>query len=383
MQLTEEEILVAIADGTIGALSIDTSIFYKYQFGLNTGYLKTLEQFKVKALPLLMPDIVYREIQKAMIELAASSQREVRNAFKEVKKNWTVSQDEFDQINNILYKNESPESIVDKKLQSFIDATGFVIEKAEDHIAISKLFEMYFKSEAPFAENTTKKNEFPDASALLTLESWAQKNQKLVLVISKDDDWHKYCADSPGLVCMSELTTALKLLQNQVSAYRFIERLTLDQYSQIVEQLLSELNSDDVVMFHVEADSQFSFDHEFDEVTYKSLIVENGEDVPLYLEPVDFADDYITVKTTFSVKAEIISHFSFQKWDGIDKEYMPMGSTEVEAEEYIDIDAVISFTFDADNNLEIASIEIIDQSVNLYYGEIEPDWMSIREEHEY
>jgi predicted nucleic acid-binding protein len=381
--MTEDEILDAIADGTIGALSIDTSIFYKYQFGLTTGYLKTLEQFKAKAFPFLMPDIVYKEIQKAMIELAKSSQRDVKNAFKEVKKNWTVSQAEFDQIANILYKEETPEVVVGNKLQSFIDATGLVIEKAEDHIAISKLFEMYFNSEAPFAENTTKKNEFPDASALLTLESWAQKNRKLVLVISKDEDWSEYCKTSVGLVCMNELTTALKLLQNQVGAYRFIERLTLGQYSEIVEQLLSELNSNDDVEFHVEADSQFSFDHEFDEVAYSAYIIENGVDAPIYLEPVEFTEDYITVKTTFSVKAEITSHFSFQKWDGIDKEYMPMGSTEVETVKDIYIDAVISFAFDVDSNLEIDSIEIISQSVNLYYGEIEPDWMNIREEHEY
>lgn len=302
---------------------------------------------------------------------------------KKLKKNWSVSQLEFDQIVNILYKEETPEVIVDKKLQSFINSTGLIIEKAENHIAVSKLFEMYFNSEAPFAENTTKKNEFPDASALLTLESWAQSNGKLVLVISTDGDWHKYCKDSVGLVCMSELTDALKLLQNQVGAYRFIERVSIAQYAEIVEELLSELNSSETVEFHVEADSQFSFDHDFDEVAFSTYIVQNGVDIPLHLVPVEFTDEYITVKTTFGVKADITSYFSFQKWDGIDKEYMRMGSTELETSKDIEIDAVITFAFDEDDNLEVDSIELISQTVDVNYGEIEPDWMNMRDEHEY
>jgi hypothetical protein len=68
---------------------------------------------------------------------------------------------------------------------------------------------MYFLNSPPFENTKDKKNEFPDAIALLSLESWAIANKTKVVVVSNDAGWERYCNQSSHLLFLNDLDDAL------------------------------------------------------------------------------------------------------------------------------------------------------------------------------
>jgi hypothetical protein len=70
-----------------------------------------------------------------------------------------------------------------------------------------------------------------------------------------------------------------------------------------------------------------------------------------------------------------MAHFSFRKWDSIDREYLSMGSGNLELSAAVEFDIILVLPIanGAFNDITMdADIDTIDMQI----GEIEPDWMS-------
>jgi hypothetical protein len=65
-----------------------------------------------------------------------------------------------------------------------------------DSVTSREVLERYFNQEPPFAATGDKKQEFPDAYALMSVEKWAEENDFKVLVVSHDKGW-KESAPNP------------------------------------------------------------------------------------------------------------------------------------------------------------------------------------------
>jgi chromosome condensin MukBEF complex kleisin-like MukF subunit len=74
-----------------------------------------------------------------------------------------------------------------------------------------------------------KKAEFPDAISLLSLEAWAEANEKRILAVSGDKDWAAYAENSERIDVVSKLSDALAMLQEHAEeAGEFVQKLLAD-----------------------------------------------------------------------------------------------------------------------------------------------------------
>ena len=74
---------------------------------------------------------------------------------------------------------------------------------------------MYFLHCAPFKESGNKKNEFPDAIALLSLQSWAEENNDNLLAVSIDNDWKNFVQGKDNIKVIDDLAKAMDILNKQ------------------------------------------------------------------------------------------------------------------------------------------------------------------------
>lgn len=121
----------------------------------------------------------------------------------------------------------NPILMAKEKLKKFYKRiNGRVI--ASSRVKTSDLMRMYFFTEATFETSNEIKHEFPDAIALLTLESWAVGNDKTTVLVSKDKGWHAFAKSSSYLHVVEELPDALALFQPHTKVKSLIEMLQAD-----------------------------------------------------------------------------------------------------------------------------------------------------------
>lgn len=190
------------------AITLDTSILKGENFNLENGLLAKFDQFSGNSnILFIMSDIVYQEMFFHMVD---DTKEVISSYLKSLKKGLfyrideNITSEKIKSMNNI-----DIEHLVNLRIKEYTSKTGLQIIPA-DNINIANIISRYFNKIPPFSEK--KKNEFPDAIALQSLENWAKKYNKKVLVISCDKDWQKYCEQSKELCYVKTIKDALSLL---------------------------------------------------------------------------------------------------------------------------------------------------------------------------
>lgn len=379
MLMSVEQITQEITVWKIGAISLDTSVFDGQQRNLERGLLKRLQQFNGSDVKLILSDVVVKEVEAHLRKDAWEAQSSVKKALKLAGPSWQVSEEQAKLVETTLYGAETPESIAKSRLDNYMVVTSAIVANAEDHVAVGDLVGRYFASRPPFADKETKKHEFPDALAVLTLESWAEKEDVKILVVTKDGDWKAYCKDSLRLVAIDDLSIALGCFQREAASFNCLllsqEYIAGDPLN-ISNAVLDAINKQEwKIEFIPEADSQFNFDVEDVESKFELVCIENVDDGQFF-EPVEYGDDFLVALLSVAISAEVTCHFSFEKWDGIDKEYMSMGSGSSTVTEDLSIEALVTFRGRMPNKVKIEEIEVLAKREHISFGEVEPDWMS-------
>lgn len=379
MILKLKQIQDEIDAGIISAISLDTSIIDAQQRSLEYGLLKRLHQFSGSPVQIVITDVVIQETEAHLRKDASEAQAKVKNAFKEVGQSWQTSVAQRDSANTLLFGTDSAETIAKKRIESFIAATSAVIAKAADHVKVGDLVDRYFAPLPPFADKETKKHEFPDAIALLTLESWATENNTHILVITRDGDWKTYCAGSARLVAIDDLAEALGCFQRHAAIHKCLQlsqQLLANDPMGIrnaVEAAIS--NQSWKIEFIPEADSQFNFDVDDVEAEFQLADFQPVADGQVF-EPIEYGDDYLVVRLIVYASVDITGYFSFEKYDSYDRDYMPMGSGSATQTEDVEIEVLVTFGGQIPNQAEIDEIEVLAKREHISFGEIEPDWMN-------
>ena len=86
-----------------------------------------------------------------------------------------------------------PEVVARERIDRYLKSVDATVVPAKGHVDIDELLRIYFEGTAPFSKEGKKKNEFPDAIALLSLEDWARNNAATLIAVSTDKDW--YCVE--------------------------------------------------------------------------------------------------------------------------------------------------------------------------------------------
>jgi hypothetical protein len=378
MLLSADEIKQHISDGKIKAISIDTSIFEQKQNGLEYGLLRRMQQFMHGDVTFVLSDVVLHEVRSHILLSAAESQKTLREALKQSGNPWHVTKEVQNDVMQLLCKGETPEDVTLRRIDAYLQSTGALVVKAENYATVTDLVERYFAGKAPFGRSEAKKHEFPDALAVLALEGWAAQNDTMMLVVSVDGDWKHYCSESPRLVAVDDFAKALQLFQRETAQYAC--QLLSDQLrgpdqlgiTQAVEDAI--YNQESKFNFDPDAISAFYYDADWPEATLEFIRIHGIDDDKILLEPIEYGDDYLVALIKVDVDANVSCHFSFSVYDSMDKDSVSMGSATVSVTEELVAEVLVTFSGTMPNCTTIEDVEVVEQRVNVNFGEVEPDW---------
>jgi hypothetical protein len=189
----DEDVFKAlVASGEIGAVSVDTSIFDAYGRNLTSQPLLGLRRFRHSGKTFVLSDMVTGEVIRHLTEKATEAQQALQTAVKHIQTHWQKYADAV-AVMASLGINCAPAEFAAGYFETYVKATGAVIISADGMVTHNEIRHRYFANQRPFSTTKAKKDEFPDALALLSLERWAQQNDTIMLVISHDGDWKAFC----------------------------------------------------------------------------------------------------------------------------------------------------------------------------------------------
>lgn len=374
------DIRLAIENKKISAITIDTTVFDDGGMRLDKGIFSQLRQFKKHPSSLVMAEVVLREIRNHLLKSISNKRDRFSKDMIDAAEFVGYETKGVEDIKSRLAEMPSPEVQCDRHLSSFLEESAAISLEADDHINVSDILSCYFEKKPPFHAENPKKNEFPDAISLLSLEGWASDNETEMIVVSRDGDWIAFCENSEKLHHVKDLPTALALFQSPDAAvWKMVEDLRSmlnDPKSEVfsrIEHEIRDLEWAEYITF--DGDSQFQFEEDDPYVDIEKCYFVDRNDA---IVVTDIDEDAVSVIFALQVKGEVVVNYEFQKWDGIDREYVPMGSNEVRQDFTVSVSVVLQLPTRSASPDDM-DWEIEPGSLHFEFGDLEPDWMSERE----
>lgn len=369
------------------ALSIDSNILKSQRYNFDGGILKQLEQFAGSIIPIIQPDVVHREGLKHLTEEIDQHLKSARSSLKALSK-FIPDAATSAHLSELLNSATLASQIATERFQRFYsNVNGRVISGSK--VNVQELADLYFDTLPPFENTAEKKNEFPDAIALLSLECWASENDKVMVVVSKDKGWHAYAKDSKLLHVVRELPHALSLFQPHTKITKIIERLrkngALENGGPLYEKIRTALSNATSNM-HPEIQSSSFHHHEYDDLQLEyldhqlALTSDTGE---LLVNIVSIQDNSAVIGIKALVTIHATASFNFSQYDSIDKDYVSLGGVAATIETTYETDVLIHFRgdwTDHEKNVTHEEIEVIGELDSLDFGEVAPDYSGDRDE---
>lgn len=363
------------------ALTIDTSIFIQNGLKLNKGLLAQLHQFKDNPINLILSDIVYRELKSHLDRKEKETKSKIESALNDASDYLNCCIDDMEKIKSLIKLNYQAESISKLILEEFIRKCGIELVKGEEYCEMKSLIDMYFQNLAPFKESGNKKNEFPVAIALLSLQYWVEENNKNLLAVSADNDWKNFALGKGNIEVIDDLAKAMDILNKQTDEaldsiiYEIELDLTKSQNSRIFESMYSAIENS-INISEISAVSSFKYYIDDEQLSLKNIYIlteENEKRLKVYI--IDYDSDKITISITCEVMCEVEVAFNFSVWDSIDKEDVSLGGTRKIVEISYETDVLVNLYgnfLDGLQNMDIDEIEVTHDSVFVDMGEISP-----------
>lgn len=205
-------------DNKIDGIFLDTNIYESAKFKFRGNNLKKLFDLCQK--------------YKILIYINNVVKNEVLNRIKNHARNATngIKNEQLKAI-SLIYKiplNKEKISIeIEKQLASDFDSLQEeYITEIPITISSSHLLNMYFEGTAPFGINN-KKEEFPDAIMLLSIQKFSKEHNTNILVLSNDEGVCNFCKNK-DLAIVKFAGHALDILNEQFSLNKFYARYQKD-----------------------------------------------------------------------------------------------------------------------------------------------------------
>ncbi|AQS48735.1 hypothetical protein BMG03_13730 [Thioclava nitratireducens] len=332
----DDQIKVLLADGSISAISVDTSIFDEKQLQLDSATMQALATFKGKPFQFVLSSTVESEVLAHLLKATEEALQAARRGVgKALAAFGTVAPSRDDLLVQIT-GGKTPEEVAKERWGRFVDDTGCEVLADTDLVATSTLFDAYFGGKPPFGTGR-KKDEFPDALALNALENMAKDHGTCILVVSKDGDWRSYCEKSEKLYLVSEIERALSLVTDAPLGLRTAILAWLSEdgggreevhqgIAHNVEQIDFTANAHPT---HGEVEL-FAWAGQIQSIDWP----EEGD---IDIIEVDETSEGGALRVVLSLPLDLVVRvpveMSFSFWDGVDKESIGMGGRSVEVDE--------------------------------------------------
>lgn len=349
------------------AITLDTSFIYGNGFKFNKGAMRELSQFKDSGFDFILSEIVYWE---AFRHLEGNSEK-ISDSLKKSKRNLA---DTYFVPNENLEVIETFINAADPKacLLALESNTGLEVISYKG-VDSGELADLYFEGKELFGKGR-KRNEFPDAIALLSLEAWAEKNKKKILAVSQDGDWLKWAEQSEWIDCLKDLGEALEHFQEPLKLEKsrklVLSLLDVSDGSVIYQDTLCLVKQyfEDIPYFDVEADSRFFWEDSDHTLVAKFLTFEKDDD-GLIFKILNIGAEEIQVEVGISVEADASCFFSLTHPDISDGVPISMGC--VDKHEEVKFKGNCVLLVDGENNIFVESVDIDIEPV--YFGEVHWD----------
>ncbi|MBU2875138.1 PIN domain-containing protein [Marinobacter salexigens] len=373
-----------------GAITIDNATFKGEGYRFYEGLLAQMRQFKESPVQVLQTDIVHNEAIKHIGQDVSRTRSSVEQALRSANKQLKIKSAAIDNARELLSVEGSEAEIAEARLEKYYEYIGADKIDSGEYADLPKLMEMYFATEAPFETGKDKKNEFPDAIALLALEGWAEENDVNIIAVSQDKGWKNYAEESARITLVSSLAEALEKFQphNKVASIiaHIREDSLLDEDNHVLDEIEQAIiNSIDGYDVWVEASSYMHFEWEDTSANYISHEFDNDDKGLVKVRVVSINDEAIVLKVGATVEVEVEASFDFSVRDSIDKDYVGMGGNVCTTTESYHTDILLTLTGDFSqdfDDIEVTEIEVLETIGHADFGEVEPDWRNEYEDEE-
>ena len=368
---SHDELKELVAQGEIGAISLDTSIFDRFACNLDSPSLEALEQFIGSPVQVLLTDVVLGEVRNHLIKSAADKTASLESALKSFERVRPRRRLAATKARALLRLSAEIDAEADNWIAAYLEQVQPEVLKASEHIDTDKLLKSYFAAEPPFENAKDKKCEFPDAIALRELENWAMMNEKFVLAVSNDKGWLDFADSSERLLVITDLPEALGFFHQ--ADQHIVERTISLLGDKEKYQLAAELN--DVLVSYVDdlspwidAESPFQF-----QATYYGAQLTNWT-VP---EPSEFTvissdDETVSITAKFPVLITAEAEFGFYVHDSGDD--ISVGDAYVEKDVSMKVPIVVKVARESGpDDVPAAMSYELRSNVALDFGYVEPE----------
>ena len=361
------------------ALTLDTSIFGQNGWKLEDGLLAKVAQFAEGSVRFVLSEVVYKEVEDHMRKEAKKTHDSMKKAREDFRINRLMSQETFERVENLFETALSPVDAVKKRLEEFQQAVHM------DIIPVTlangdEVIKRYFASSAPFGTSAKKKDEFPDAIALLSMETWAENEKKKILAVSTDPDWIAFGEQSPNIHVERDLHKALEKLQQHVEGAkailsRVLSGMNKGEQSRLKQELADSM-ANAVSHLDVWAEGTSSFHCEGGSVKlslkdFRFPDLDEGNELSIVL----MERRQVAAWVNIYLQAKAECEFSFSKWDTVDREYVSMGQSPAETDGDFCVSAIMTFEGDLSAStpeLILLHLDLIDVVETVNFGEVEP-----------
>lgn len=369
--MKKEELIEFINDSYPIAITFDTSFLQKENYNFKTGSIYNLTNLKKYDIKFILHDIVYEESKKHIYE-------KISTALKDIKK-LSNSIDYLDIERAIPYIGKVSKRMIkctDKYAENILErfVKDFNIEKIScyyDNI-VKDVLRGYFDNTAPFSDG--KKEEFPDAFTLMSIEHWSSQNNILTICISCDKDWENYCENSEYLFLSKNIDYLFStLFKNKIEQDDRISLVKgkIEHFIQSQDNTLTESISNaigDTSNFYLDYESSYGCECEISEISLNNYRIDTYN----ILSIDDENHNKLIYSVAFDVYIDIHIEYIYEIYiyDSIDKDYILLSSgyRTIDTNEKIDV----SIEFEG-NNDEIINININIPNTTIDIGCIELD----------
>lgn len=359
------------------AITIDTNIFRKNSWNLESGLLAQLAQFREGSVQFVMSEVVVREIFKYLKIEAKKAVEALEKARHESRKTGLMPAKASEQLDMLVKLAKPVEEAAKTRLDTYAATTGMTTIPAI-HANMEELIARYFGPLAPFETSGKKKNEFPDAIALMSMEKWAVDEGKRILAISNDKGWSDFARDSKQIDVERDLAHALQTLQQHAKEVEAVVALLLSEMEKGDEpKLMQEFTEAlyeaiEVEVVDAEASSTFHIESESATLDPQDFVFAESDE-GYEFAVVQIGRKKVVVQIVVSVEALAECEFSFSGRDPYYGEYVRWGDS-IEYTD-VDFDAVVLVTFEGDfsaKTLQVESLdlELIDSIDCVHFGEV-------------
>ncbi len=373
-----------------GSITIDNATYKCEGYRFYEGLLAQMRQFKESPVKVLQTDIVHNEAINHIGQEISKTRSSIEQALRSANKQLKIKSEVIENARALLSVDGSEAEIAEARLEKYYEFIGAEKIDSGRYADLSRLMEMYFATEAPFESGKDKKNEFPDAIALLALEGWAEENEINIIAVSQDKGWKNFSEGSDRITLVSSLAEALEKFQPHNKVVSIISHIRedslLDGENHVLEEIEQAIiNSVDGCDIWVEASSYMHFEWEDVSASYISHELDKDQDGLVKIRVVSINDEEIVLKVGATVEVEVEAGFDFSVRDSIDKDYVGMGGNVCTTTESYHTDILLSLTGDFSqdfDDIDVAEVEVLETIGRADFGEVEPDWRSEYEDEE-